>query len=186
MLRFTAALWTMGIALVCTPAAGAETKAAPAPASPVKFVMHRIGTFRSEACGVADFNGDGKLDIVAGSYLYLAPDWKARRIHPIEGDVKPDGKGYDWDFMDAPLDVDGDGRIDVVSCSWFTKRLDWYRNTTAAQAIGRAPSPTKTATTSAATSGTSTETARPRKSCPTRPRPCGTRWQRTPRANGRS
>ncbi len=33
---------------------------------PVRFVMHRIGNFRSEACGVADFNGDGKLDVVAG------------------------------------------------------------------------------------------------------------------------
>lgn len=37
---------------------------------PVKFVAHRIGQFRSEACGVADFNRDGKLDIIAGPYWY--------------------------------------------------------------------------------------------------------------------
>jgi hypothetical protein len=43
--------------------------------SEIKFAMHRIGTFRSEACGVGDFNNDGKLDVVAGPYVYLAPDW---------------------------------------------------------------------------------------------------------------
>ena len=31
---------------------------------PVRFVAHRIGQFRSEACCVGDFNNDGKLDIV--------------------------------------------------------------------------------------------------------------------------
>jgi hypothetical protein len=45
---------------------GAARAAAP---GALKFVMHRLGTFRSEACGVADFNNDGKLDIVAGPCL---------------------------------------------------------------------------------------------------------------------
>ena len=44
--------------------------------TPLTFVPRRIGTYRSEACCVADFNGDGKLDIAAGPYLYLAPDWR--------------------------------------------------------------------------------------------------------------
>ena len=41
-------------------------------AEDLNFVMHRVGNFRSEACGVGDFNKDGKPDIVAGAYLYLA------------------------------------------------------------------------------------------------------------------
>ena len=97
--------------------------------SPVQFVPHHIGTFRSEACGVADFNGDGRLDIVAGPYLYLAPEWKPTTIRTVSGTVDDQGKGYCDDFMNLPLDVDGDGKPDVVSCTWFAEQIAWYRNT---------------------------------------------------------
>ena len=32
--------------------------------------------FRAEGVAVADFNGDGRKDIAAGSVYYAAPDWK--------------------------------------------------------------------------------------------------------------
>ncbi|MGQ9576389.1 MAG: FG-GAP repeat domain-containing protein [Thermoguttaceae bacterium] len=96
-------------------------------AGPLKFVMHRVGKFRSEACGVADFNKDGKLDIVAGPYIYFAPDWKPHQIRTLEGEVDQQGKGYYRDFMNLPLDVDGDGQIDVVNCHWWGT-AEWFRN----------------------------------------------------------
>jgi len=99
-----------------------------APTAPLKFNVRRIGSFRSEACGVGDWSGDGLLDIVAGPFLYAAPDWKPLRIRTLEGAVDEKGQGYYWDFMNAPLDVDGDGRLDVVSCSWHGMRSEWYRN----------------------------------------------------------
>jgi hypothetical protein len=94
--------------------------------SPVKFVEHRIGQVRSEALCVADFNGDKKLDIVAGPNLYLAPDWKPVKIRTLSGKVDEQGKGYVDDFMNVPLDVNGDGKMDVVSCGWFCKCVRWY------------------------------------------------------------
>jgi FG-GAP-like repeat len=97
--------------------------------SPVPFVAHRVGTLRSEACGVADFDGDGRLDIVSGPNLYLAPEWRRAEIRKISGSVDDQGKGYLDDFMNLPLDVDGDGNMDVASCSWFSEQVTWYRNT---------------------------------------------------------
>ena len=52
-----------------------------------EFKLHRIGTYRSEACGVGDFNGDGKLDIIAGPFLYLAPDFRAVTVRELKGEV---------------------------------------------------------------------------------------------------
>jgi hypothetical protein len=95
----------------------------------VKFVMHRVNNFRSEACGVADFNGDGKPDIFAGEFLYLAPEFKPVKVRTIAGSVDEQGKGYRNDFANMPLDVDGDGKPDIISVDWFSKSSTWFKNT---------------------------------------------------------
>ncbi len=94
----------------------------------VSFKMHRVGQYRSEALGVGDFNSDDLLDIVAGPYVYLAPNWKPVEIRHLEGEVDNEGRGYMHDFANLPLDVDQDGRLDVVSVMWHEKQAVWYRN----------------------------------------------------------
>lgn len=94
----------------------------------VQFKAKRIGSIRTEACGVADFNGDGKPDVVAGPYLYLAPEFRPVKIRDVAGKVDEDGKGYAHDFMNLPLDVNGDGRLDVVSGDWFSQETWWFEN----------------------------------------------------------
>ena len=121
-LALLGAMLSSGTARAAEPAMTTEV-------SPLKFIVHRVGTFRSEACGVADFNGDGKLDIVAGNFLYLAPDFKPVKIRSVQGKVDEQGKGYHNDFMNVPVDAEGAGRPGVASVDWFTKSVYWYRNT---------------------------------------------------------
>ncbi|MBE7499298.1 MAG: hypothetical protein HS113_03110 [Verrucomicrobiales bacterium] len=65
--------------------------------SSVPFVTHRLGHVRSEAVEVADFNRDGRLDIVAAPRL-PRPDWRAVKIRSLAGEVNDEGKGYFDDF----------------------------------------------------------------------------------------
>ncbi len=126
MLRFVTGVLLLGTAAMLLPASAA---AQTADGKEIKFVMHRIGNFRSEACCVGDFNNDGKLDVVAGPYLYLAPDWKPQKIRVMTGPgVDNKGMGYWDDFANVAIDVDGDGLLDVVSCCWMAKHSAWYRN----------------------------------------------------------
>src|SRR5512142_2841016 len=109
--HFTRTFWRRLAPLLALAALATETagQAAAKPLTgPFKFIPHRIDKFRSEACCVADFNGDGKLDILAGENLYLAPLWKGVKVRTIKGSVDEAGKGYRWDFANIALDVDGD------------------------------------------------------------------------------
>ena len=126
MLRLITGVLLLGTTALLPISASAQT----AGDKEIKFVMHRIGNFRSEACCVGDFNNDGKLDVVAGPYLYLAPDWKPQKIRNMTGPgVDNKGMGYWDDFANIAIDVDGDGLLDVVSCCWMAQHSAWYRNT---------------------------------------------------------
>ena len=94
----------------------------------IRFKMHRVDTVRTESCGVADFNNDGKLDIVAGEFIYLAPDWKRIKVREIPSTINDQGKGYANDFANLPMDVDDDGFVDIISVDWFSKSAVWFRN----------------------------------------------------------
>ena len=78
-----------------------------------------------EACGVADFNGDGKRDIFCGDTWYEAPNWTRHKVRDVPPSPNPH---YYEDFADCPLDCNGDGRPDIVTCNYFGRRVGWVEN----------------------------------------------------------
>ena len=93
---------------------------------PIRWKMHSINDQSPfEACGAADFNGDGKVDIFCGDSWYEAPNWTKHKVRDVAASTNPH---YHEDFCDSPLDVNGDGRMDIVTCNYFGKRVGWVEN----------------------------------------------------------
>ena len=89
-----------------------------------KHVINAESPF--EGVGVADFNGDGKLDIFCGDSWYEAPGWKKHKVRDVPASA-PNPHYYE-DFADSPLDVNGDGHVDIVTCSYFGQYVGWVEN----------------------------------------------------------
>ncbi len=83
-------------------------------------------TFRSEGAAAADFNRDGKVDVVAGDVWYEAPDWHMHALRPV-GQYKYNG-GYSESFCNFTHDVNGDGWVDVILVGFPGKPFHWYEN----------------------------------------------------------
>ena len=89
----------------------------------IAFRVQMVDPGFSESVAVADFNKDGRLDIVSAEYWYEAPSWTKHKIRDI-----PFNGSYIDNFSDLPLDVDGDGYTDVVQIAYFARRIVWLKN----------------------------------------------------------
>jgi hypothetical protein len=105
-----------GLVALQTPSGGSR------PAD-IAFKVHMIDPGFSESLAVADFNSDGRLDLLSAEYWYEAPTWKKHKIR----DISFNGSYID-NFSDLPVDVDGDGYTDIVQIAYFARRIVWLKN----------------------------------------------------------
>lgn len=79
----------------------------------------------SEGVAVADVNHDGKMDVMAGTFWFRAPDWKrfeldVPEIHSIGG--------YGNSFLNFSMDVNKDGWMDMIRVGFPSREARWYEN----------------------------------------------------------
>jgi hypothetical protein len=92
------------------------------------FLVHRLGNDHAEGITTMDMNGDGRIDILSGSYWYENPgpqggEWKRHQYRTVSivGEFVSDSG--EW-----TVDVNKDGAPDVVTTGWMTNGVFWYEN----------------------------------------------------------
>jgi len=98
---------------------------------PIRFKVKLLAVDANEGCDVADIDGDGKLDVVAGRNWFSNGDWTPRPVRMIE-----DRGGYVQSNGEWAYDVNGDGRPDVLSMDFVEDGVFWYENP-GAEALSR-------------------------------------------------
>ena len=114
----------LALAIVIVGCASAAFAAAPK--NPTFKKIQLSDKFYAEGAYYADFNKDGKLDIVAGPYWYEGPDFTKK--HEIREPKEFDPKDYSDNFLTYVGDFNGDGWPDVLCVPYPGKDMFWYEN----------------------------------------------------------
>ena len=86
--------------------------------------------FLAEGAAIADFNGDGHADVVAGAKIFHGPEFtKSSAFRPPHAF---DRLSYSNNFLTFTDDFNADGRPDVLVIGWPGKEAFWFENPGAA------------------------------------------------------
>lgn len=123
MSRFYQRLWMymlIAAALGLSPVRGDELEVH-------SFEKHVLSKrFFSEGAHFADFNHDGKNDVVAGPYIYFGPDFQDRQEFFAAQPFDP--QKYSNAFLMFVADFNTDQWADVLVVGWPGKEAFWYEN----------------------------------------------------------
>lgn len=89
----------------------------------VRFSKKRLFVSNYQAASVADFNRDGKLDVVSGAYWFSGPDFVPHAFRANEASAD-----HIRSNSDLPYDVDGDRWTDIIVGAWGEDGVLWFKN----------------------------------------------------------
>jgi len=87
------------------------------------FLIHQIGTDRSEGVAVFDMDRDGQLDVTSGAYWYKGPEWTRHEFR----EARVDGE-FVANSGEHAIDVNRDGHLDIISGGWGKDGLYHFEN----------------------------------------------------------
>ena len=116
--RVATAIAAMGVLLAAAAVVEAQTPKG------LKFSRRCLMVSPNEGSAVGDVDKDGRLDIVAGTHWFAAPDFIPRPVRDIPQTMEE----FYANNGDHLYDVDGDGLLDVISGGWMESEIYWYKN----------------------------------------------------------
>jgi hypothetical protein len=99
----------------------------PTPAAEPAFTRVTLDSFfYAEGAAIADFNGDGHMDVAAGPRIFAGPDFKTSRVYRSPHAF--DRLSYSNNFLTFHDDFNRDGRPDILVIGWPGKEAFWFEN----------------------------------------------------------